>query len=214
MKLSSSFGAHQSLTHSHRPLTQHKPGERCADREDTDSSNIHKYHIWKQTAQKCQAAPRVTAESPARLAWPDRNVHRFNMFWWILCESMVCYFCHIRGSDWPVSALITQTVRSRAAQKIVQKIAITHSDSEAFYISSWITNKCSYFPPGFFEAPPNAALPLPPPSTCGKASLQHVIQWRKPACSWVFGRSEWEAVFRRGSKPPICPSFWRLGPRF
>ena len=40
--------------------------------------------------------------------------------------------------------------------------------------------------------PPNAALPLPPPSTCGKASLQHVIQWRKPACSWVFGKNEWE----------------------
>lgn len=92
MKLSSSFGAHQSLTHSHRPLTQHKPGERRADREETDSSNIHKYHIWKQTARKCQAAPRVTDESPARLARPDRNVHRFNMCCWILCESTVCYF--------------------------------------------------------------------------------------------------------------------------
>ena len=22
------------------------------------------------------------------------------------------------------------------------------------------------------------------------------------------------AVFRQGTKPPICPSFWRLGPRF
>ena len=113
---------------------------------------------------------------------------------------------------------------TRAARKIIKKsrsrfthtrdLISTHSDSEAFYIWSWITNKCSYFPPGFFEAPPNAALPMPPPSTCGKASLQHVIQWRKPTCSWVFTRSEWETVFRQGSKPPVCPSYWLLGPRF
>lgn len=84
MKLSSSFGAHQSLTHSHRPLTQHKPGERRADREETDSSNIHKYHIWKQTARKCQAAPRVTDESPARLAQKRAPVqHVLLNFVWI-----------------------------------------------------------------------------------------------------------------------------------
>ena len=96
---------------------------------------------------------------------------------------------------------------SRAARKIVIKLRSrfthtrdlisTHIDSEAFYIASCTTNKCTYFPPGFFEAPPNAALLLPPPSTYGKASLQHVIQWRKPACSWAFGKSEWELKRRK-----------------
>ena len=121
------------------------------------------------------------------------------------------------GTSWPADVVglhkkIVKKSRSRFTH--TRDLISTHSNSEAFYISSWITNKCSYFPPRFFEAPPNAALPLPPPSTCGKASLQHVIQWRKPTCSWVCGRSDWEAVFRRDSKPPICPSFWRLCPRF